>query len=388
MGRLVFENKTVTAPPRARELTMKIIANRQSLLHALTLAAQAVPTRLIKEVLANVLITADPNHCTVYATDMDVVAKRSFFAEVESPGSVLVPANLLRAILKESPDDSINLEVSKQILKVRGASIKHDIATTAADEFPALPDPKWDVTFEISTKQFLAHLKAIVTQADTADAKLAYSCIRIEVGEGALSLFALDGNAMGFATLEVESAGSAIALLPKRSARLFSAIDDEGQASVSISQNWMSATVAESKVMARLGEGRLPAPKNIPALAKWAAGGFAADVIPSSIVSLIRRACVSTPDAVNGPRAILAAANGDLILRCTVGGTESESRIPCASEGSFELYFNWQYILNAISGISVLGDDPVRIEASEAGLRISREALVFLVMALEVKESV
>lgn len=367
---------------------MKIVANRRSLLAALTLAAQAVPSgsRLYKEVLANVLITADPNHSTLYATDMEVAIKSEFGAEVEEGGSVLAPANLLRSILRELPDDSVLLETNKQILKVRGQSSKHDVPTAPTGEFPALPAPKWDATVAVTPCILASHLKAVTTQADQADGKYAYGCVRFGIEPGLLSLFAMDGRAMGFAEMPVAEKCEAVALLQKKTARMICGLEGTDAASLSISQNWLSIEFGGSQITGRLSEGRLPPPRNIPALARFSKA-FSTQIAPSQLQSLIRRTCVALPDAQVGPRLAMKSDKGSLLLECSVGGVQSDSQMPCAYEGELDMLLNWQYLLEGLGGFCLFGDEPVQIEGDpQWGLKLSRDSLTYVFGALEEKE--
>lgn len=357
---------------------MKIAANRKSLFDALSLAVQAVPTRPHKEVLTNVLITADPNHCTLYATDLDVVVKAEFVAEVEAGGSVLAPARLLLAMLREMPDEAVLLDVKKATLHVRGASSQHQCQTVKTDEFPALPDPKWKATVEVPGRMFALHLKAILPQAEETDSRYAIGSVFVELSKGKVCLVATDGNAMGAAELPIDSGEEAAALVPKKSARLLCGLDSDS-VTLRVADNWLAAESSGVLMIFRQTEGRFPRWRDV--LSAPASPDMSSEVRPSDLMSVIKRTCIAAPDAAQGPQADLIIGGGDLTIRCSVNGSESESRIPCDAEGKIDQAFNWKYLLEAAAGFGLIGDEPASLKQRSGGaMHFNRDQLSFVVM--------
>src|SRR3569832_203689 len=92
---------------------MKVICNRGALLEALMVAGNVVAARTPKPVLQCVKLTAENDRLTVAATDLEVAIRYSDNqVQIEQPGEVLVPADKLRDIVRESVDDTIAIEVS------------------------------------------------------------------------------------------------------------------------------------------------------------------------------------------------------------------------------------------------------------------------------------
>lgn len=368
-------------PKTQRKLSMKITADRQSLLSALNIGSQAINPRSPKPVLTNVLLSADPNRCTLYATDMEVVVKAEFSASLESAGRVLAPAALLRAILRSSDEESVSLEVRDKTLHARLHSSQHKVPTEDANEFPSLPNPEWNAVVEIPAETLSACLRAVSPFTDVAASRYAMQAINVESAKNTLTFVATDGNALAAVEIGTDSDAVAHALLPERACKIISGVGDEGHAQFSISANWVSVKIGTVEVMSAQYEGRFPRWREI--VQKRNSPDFSAHLIPSQLASLIHRTCVATPEST-GPRAVMSFADGDLSLRCNVSGAESESILPCACEGKMESIFNWRYLLDACAAFAFFSDAPMRLssEGSNEAILLSRDGISCVVMPI------
>ena len=119
---------------------MKVKFNRTALAEALNLVTSIIPARTTKPILQCLKIEADKDSVSICATDFElgitcVVAQ----VDVEQAGTVVVPADRLAAIVRETLDDVISMEVSEALCQVRGADSHFTIYGYAADQYPAVP---------------------------------------------------------------------------------------------------------------------------------------------------------------------------------------------------------------------------------------------------------
>src|SRR5215207_6640715 len=132
---------------------MKVICNRGALLDALIVAGNVVAARTPKPVLQCVKLTAENDRLTVAATDLEVAIRYSDSqVQIEQAGEVLVPADKLRDIVRESVDDTLAIEVSVEkdagsggagtggtFAHIRGQDSHFKIFTQKASDFPPVP---------------------------------------------------------------------------------------------------------------------------------------------------------------------------------------------------------------------------------------------------------
>ena len=119
---------------------MKVICNRGALLEGLTVAGSVVAARTPKPVLQCVKLSAEGNELTISATDLEVAIRyRDSQVEISQPGEILVPADKLRDIVRESIDDTLSIESSGEMAQVKGQDSVFKIYTQAIDAFPPVP---------------------------------------------------------------------------------------------------------------------------------------------------------------------------------------------------------------------------------------------------------
>src|SRR5437764_7866926 len=100
---------------------MKVICNRGALLEALTVTGNVIAARTPKPVLLCVKLTAADDRLTVAATDLEVAIRFSDNqVQIEQPGEVLVPADKIRDIVRESVDDTLSIEIAQDNANIRG----------------------------------------------------------------------------------------------------------------------------------------------------------------------------------------------------------------------------------------------------------------------------
>lgn len=132
---------------------MKIICASFDLKDHLSLVSRAVPSRPEPAVLGNVLIQASETSQKVSLTAFDgsLGIKTSFNAEVDTGGSITLPARLLNDIVTRLPEIEITLEVPESELEetnfvttISSTSGQFQLTGIDATEFPELPtiDPE------------------------------------------------------------------------------------------------------------------------------------------------------------------------------------------------------------------------------------------------------
>src|SRR5438270_11602765 len=100
---------------------MKVICNRGALLEALTIASSVVQARTPKPVLLCVKVTAADDRLTIAATDLEVAIRYSDAqVQIEQPGEALLPADKFRDIVRESVDDTLSIEIDKDVANIKG----------------------------------------------------------------------------------------------------------------------------------------------------------------------------------------------------------------------------------------------------------------------------
>src|SRR4030042_3876733 len=118
---------------------MKVSFNRSALAEALALVGSVVPSRTPKPILRCVRINAADKEVTVSATDLEVGLNYVLSqVEVERGGDLVVEADRLTAIVRESVDDVLVLEAQETSCEIRGADSRFKIYGQDPKQYPAV----------------------------------------------------------------------------------------------------------------------------------------------------------------------------------------------------------------------------------------------------------
>ena len=93
---------------------MKIHIDRKVLLSAIQTVIGVVPLRSPKPALQNLKLSIDPEQKTLIATDMEIGLRYKLESvEILEPGVTLLPAREFAEIIRESNDERIQIESTK-----------------------------------------------------------------------------------------------------------------------------------------------------------------------------------------------------------------------------------------------------------------------------------
>ena len=104
---------------------MKLICEREKLLHAFQTAASVAPTRSPKPILQNLKLEVGADSAILMGTDLEVGIRIDVPGiVVERKGNVVLPISRFLSILRESSDEKMEIESDghKTLIRGRGAS--------------------------------------------------------------------------------------------------------------------------------------------------------------------------------------------------------------------------------------------------------------------------
>ncbi|MEA3224513.1 MAG: DNA polymerase III subunit beta, partial [Planctomycetota bacterium] len=186
---------------------MKANFNRAALAEALGLLTSVAPSRTPKPILRCVQITAEDKEVRICATDLEVGINYSISeVQVETAGEVIVPADRLAAIVRESVDEVLVLEASDGKCEIKGADSHFTIYGHEPGQYPVVPGFEGDAEIEIG----LSNLKAGIEQCLFATAKessrYAINGVLWEIKDKKLIMVATDGRRLARCTVKLASA--------------------------------------------------------------------------------------------------------------------------------------------------------------------------------------
>ncbi|MGH3407067.1 MAG: DNA polymerase III subunit beta [Streptosporangiaceae bacterium] len=120
---------------------MKFRVEREALGEAVAWVARELPARPVIPVLSGLLMQASSAGLTLSCFDYEVSARVTVAAEVEEPGTALVPGRLLAEITRSLPPRDVEFSSPDDMLRVACGSAEFELVSLPVEEYPGLPEP-------------------------------------------------------------------------------------------------------------------------------------------------------------------------------------------------------------------------------------------------------
>lgn len=340
---------------------MKVTCDRGALVEALNLAGGVVVSRTPKPVLLCVKLSAADGVLTLASTDLEVGLHLTVpQVEVAEDGQVLVPADKLTAIVRESVDPTVTIEADAEAAEIRGADSHFKIFGHTVDEFPPVGVFEGDADFIIAAGQLSQLITKTIFATARETSRYAINGVLMERENKKVALVATDGRRLaisrGTAT-EAKGKGSSCIVPAKCLNLLQRLLDDPDEAvRVRIDDNQVQFATETAALTSNLVEGNFPPYQDVIPKDQDSKATFNTDVLASGV----RRAALLTNEESRGVR--FAFSDGKLVLssRAPEMG-EAEVTVPTESYSGneIEIGFNPAFITDCLK---VVDTDEVTFE--------------------------
>lgn len=185
---------------------MKFTCSQSDLHSNLSLVSRAVPSRPTHPILANVLLKADEENQRVQLTgfDLSLGLCTSFPADIDTGGTLTLPAKLLNDIVSRLPNGDITIddEVAEAMVTLTSQTGKYKVRGMSAEEFPALPEIKNRQPVSLSADALIEGLRGSLFATSSDETKQVLTGLHIIVQPDTLEFAATDGHRLALVETE------------------------------------------------------------------------------------------------------------------------------------------------------------------------------------------
>jgi DNA polymerase-3 subunit beta len=244
---------------------MKANFNRAALAEALGLLTSVTPSRTPKPILSCVQITAEEKEVRICATDLEVGINYLISeVQVEKAGEVIVPADRLAAVVRESVDDVLVLEATESKCEIKGADSHFTIYGHEPGQYPIVPDFEGAADIEIGLFKLQAGIEQCLFATARESSRYAINGVLWEIKDKKLMLVATDGRRLARSRVSLTSApkgevptnlivpGKAMSLLDKIGG------SEKDTVAVKLIDNQILISCANVVISSNLVEGNFP----------------------------------------------------------------------------------------------------------------------------------
>lgn len=342
---------------------MHVVVNRNALLEVLSVAASIVSNRTTKEVLKCVRIGTVKDVLLIAATDLEVALRVQVpQVEVKKTGELLVPADKLMSIARESSDETLVLEADEQTCHVRGSDSHYEIYGQDPREFPPVPELEGSPDVQIDASALQTLIERTLFSVAKENTRYAINGVLWEKAGKKLAMVSTDGRrlARAIASAEQSSGDDRQMIVPAKTVSVLQRIlpNVEGNVGIRFSDNQVIIACGNYMLSSALVEGHFPnysevIPKD---------NDRKVELNTDEFFSAVRRAALLTNEQSKGVRLAFDKERLVLSSRAPEQGEATISMRISYDGPPLEIGFNPAFLSDALK---VVGAPSVTLELKE-----------------------
>lgn len=278
---------------------MKIVCNREKMLHAFQSVASVAPQRSPKAILQNVKLEVRDAAATLMATDLELgIRYDTAGVDVEVTGDAILPVVRFGAILRESSDESFRIESDGQSTTVRGERSQFQLPVASPSEYPPVAGFEETNFYELPARLLKELIRRTLFATDNESSRYALGGVKLEADGDQLTAVSTDGRRLAKMVGPIHQVGEPVpfgeaTIVPSRSMQLIERVvaEDDAEVQIAVRQNELLLKTPRVVVYSRLLEGRFPRWREVfpqrvdSAKIELSVGSFAAAVRQAAIVT-------------------------------------------------------------------------------------------------------
>jgi DNA polymerase-3 subunit beta len=331
---------------------MRVEFNRAAFTDALGLLMSVVPSRTPKPILRCIRVTANEKEVRVFATDLEVGINLLISeVQIKEAGEVVVPADRLAAIVRESVDEILSLEAKEGTCEIKGADSHFTVYGQEAEHYPAVPGFEGKADIEVGLGDLQAGIEQSLFATAKESTRYALNGVLWEISGKKLSLVATDGRRLarrkvGLASVPAKEVAAAKIIVPAKTMSLLDKLggNDKDTVAVKLVDNQVLISCANVVISSSLVEGNFPKYEDI----------IPADYdkklrLPTeAALSAVRRSALLTTEESRGIK--LAIGKGAIVFSGRAPETgDARVEMPVDYEAEpIEIGFNPQFLVDVL----------------------------------------
>lgn len=346
---------------------MEFDIERESLLKSLQTVIGVVERRQTLPILANVLLSAQPDGLSVTATDLEVEIQARTQAELTQAGKITLPARKLMDIVRNLPECSrihAGLDQNRMVLQLPHS--RFTLATLPATDFPTVGETAKAQSVELAQ----SHLRWLIDRTSFAmasqDVRYYLNGLLLELEPHCLRAIATDGHRLALAEVAVEIplTETKQVIVPRKGIQELLRLLSDGDDSLrlELGDNHIRATWPDACFTTKLIDGQFPNYQRVIPK-QGGGGGGRVQVERQALRQALTRASILSNERLRGVRFILA---GEWLRICSNNPEqeEAEEELAVVYDGeSVEIGFNASYLLDALTAVE---ESTVEISVTDA----------------------
>jgi len=249
---------------------MKITANKNDLIKGISIGDSVISSKNINNILGNCLFNIEKDYIYITGTDNEIAIKTKINAIAEDSFSFAVNGKKFLNILKELPDEEVNLDIDDSFaINIKSKNIKGNyiIYGFSAEEFPVLNFRTFDNIIEIDQAILKDMIKKVIYAAAVDTIKPVFNSVFFEIGQdNSINVVATDSRRLSIISRNIDSSidDNIKIIAPLKTVNeILRLLGSSGKCKISSDGNQCYFKIDDTEILSRLVDGEYPNVKHI-----------------------------------------------------------------------------------------------------------------------------
>lgn len=239
---------------------MKFRCFQKDLSDAISKVQRAIPTRSTMPVLQGILVEAKENTVKLTGTDIDITIETRLAAEVIEEGSVVMPSQIFRDVIKKFPEADITLQLREgfQLDIICEDSILTTLQGLEPYEYPEVPQVEKRQQIKLTQDVFKEMIQQTIFAVATDETRPILTGALLEIESGSMVMVCLDGYRLALRREALSENDVNISIIvPGKSLNEISRIleDEELDLYINVGDKHVHFDLGDTQIISRLLEG-------------------------------------------------------------------------------------------------------------------------------------
>ncbi|MFC1682994.1 DNA polymerase III subunit beta [Candidatus Zixiibacteriota bacterium] len=241
---------------------MKFTVERAQFLPAVQAVLNVVSSKATLPIISNILIQLEGKQLSLYATDLDTSIRTKLPISEGEKGAIALPAKKLSEIVRELPEGQIEIQVDDKKATIRYENGHFNLMGMDSEDFPPFPEPISGQSFTVNQSLLAEMIHKTLYSTSKDETRPALQGVLWHVDEKEMLMVATDGHRLARVTLSKGGPAGFTKdiIIPSKTLnqllRLFG--EEEVDVEVSVTENQMIFSIADTTLYSRLIEGPYP----------------------------------------------------------------------------------------------------------------------------------
>ncbi len=346
--------------------SMKINCTAEELSKGVQTIQAALSSRTTLPILLNFLMETEKSKVKLVSTDLQMGVKHYIKAEIETEGSVTIPAKKFFDILHTLPADQdvrLSMDEENKVVVKCGRS-RFVINGSPKSEYPVLPEFNKTSAFTVPAAELADMVRRTIFAASSDETRYVLNGVFWAASNGILELVATDGRRLALVRRPVIGKDKEFrAIIPTKILgelqRLLSQDESEGaEVQVSVTENQVAFQTADTTMLSRLVEGSFPNYEQVVPVKRDVSLVFDT----KALLTITKQAALCGID--RGGSVKFSLRKGALHVSASSQTLSFDDEIPVDYKGAeITIAFNPQFVME---GLKAMGTDKVRLSLTTA----------------------